>query len=164
MNIPDGVTEIPSYCFYGCSNFKSIKIPHSIISFKNYCFSYCSSLTVIIILDNVTEISISCFDHVLRFNAFIFLFQFEQIKKVLFRLQKVSINITSRKYYSSRCSIFFYMQCILSFVLSSFCSEASVWFLYLLEEWIFIFWIIYQYLLLILISLKHINLISNCQI
>lgn len=34
-----GLTEIPEYCFYGCTNLISITIPESIIRFNNYCFS-----------------------------------------------------------------------------------------------------------------------------
>jgi hypothetical protein len=57
------------------------------------------------------------FGHVLHFNAFIFLFQFEQFKKMIFPIAKSSINITSRRYHSSPFSIFFYLNYIVSFVL-----------------------------------------------
>ena len=45
--IPDTVTEIKDYAFYGCSCINSVEIPDSVTSIGTYAFSYCSTLTSI---------------------------------------------------------------------------------------------------------------------
>ena len=45
--IPNSVTSIGSYAFYGCSSLTSITIPESVMSIGSYAFHGCSSLTSI---------------------------------------------------------------------------------------------------------------------
>ena len=59
--IPDGVTSIGNYAFFGCSGLTSITIPDSVTSIGENAFEDCSSLTSITIGDNVTSISRSAF-------------------------------------------------------------------------------------------------------
>ena len=54
--LPDSVTRIGNYAFYGCSSLTSITIPDSVTSIGNSAFSGCSGLTSIIIPDSVTSI------------------------------------------------------------------------------------------------------------
>jgi len=42
--IPNDVTSINSYAFYGCSGLTSVTIPNSVTSIGNYAFSRCSGL------------------------------------------------------------------------------------------------------------------------
>ena len=44
--IPEGVTAISSYAFYGCSGLTSITIPSSVTSIGDGAFRYCSGLTI----------------------------------------------------------------------------------------------------------------------
>ena len=60
-SIPDSVTEIESYAFYGCSSLTDIVIPDSVTSIGNGAFWGCSSLTDIVIPDSVTFIGYSAF-------------------------------------------------------------------------------------------------------
>ncbi len=53
--IPDSVTNIGNYAFYGCESLKSITIPDSVTSIGDYAFSGCS-LTSVTIPDSVTSI------------------------------------------------------------------------------------------------------------
>ena len=43
--IPESVTSIGSYVFFGCSSLTSIILPDGVTSIGNYAFSGCSSLT-----------------------------------------------------------------------------------------------------------------------
>ena len=44
LTIPDSVTSIGDYAFYGCSSLTSVTIPDSVTSIGYYAFRYCSSL------------------------------------------------------------------------------------------------------------------------
>ncbi|MBR1786859.1 MAG: leucine-rich repeat domain-containing protein, partial [Paludibacteraceae bacterium] len=51
LTIPDGVTSISDYAFYGCSSLTSVTIPNSVTSIGSSAFSGCSSLTGVYITD-----------------------------------------------------------------------------------------------------------------
>ena len=59
--IPDGLTEIGSWAFSGCSGLTSIEIPSSVTKIGSWAFSGCSGLTSIEIPSSVTEIGDSAF-------------------------------------------------------------------------------------------------------
>ena len=59
--IPDGVTKINDYTFYGCSGLTSVTIGNGITSIGNQAFSGCSGLTSITIPDSVTRIGGNAF-------------------------------------------------------------------------------------------------------
>ena len=54
--IPDSVTTIGDYAFYGCSSLTSVTIPDSVTTIGEWAFSNCDSLTRITIPDSVTTI------------------------------------------------------------------------------------------------------------
>ena len=54
--IPDGVTSIGRYAFYGYDRLTSITIPDGVTSIGSSAFEGCTSLATIIIPDNVTSI------------------------------------------------------------------------------------------------------------
>ncbi len=54
--IPDSVTSIGNYAFYGCSGLTSVTIPDSVKSIGTYAFYACTSLTIVTIPDGVTSI------------------------------------------------------------------------------------------------------------
>ena len=47
LTIPDGITGINTYAFYGCSRLTSVTIPSSVTSIGDYAFSYCSLVKAI---------------------------------------------------------------------------------------------------------------------
>ena len=55
--IPNSVTTIGSYAFYGCSGLTSITIPNSVTYIGSWAFGGCSGLTSITIPNSVTSIS-----------------------------------------------------------------------------------------------------------
>ena len=61
VTIPNSVTSIGSYAFYGCSNLTSITIPNSVTSIGSSTFYGCSSLASVIIPNSVTSIGNSAF-------------------------------------------------------------------------------------------------------
>ena len=54
--MPDSVTSIGNYAFYGCSSLTNITIPDSITSIGNNTFYNCSSLTDVAVPNGVTSI------------------------------------------------------------------------------------------------------------
>ena len=59
--IPNSVTSIGNYAFYGCSGLTSITIPNSVTSIGNGAFQYCSGLTSVTIPNSVTSIGNGAF-------------------------------------------------------------------------------------------------------
>ena len=59
--IPNGVTSIGNYAFYGCSDLVSVSIPNSVTSIGDYAFEDCSGLTSVTIPNSVTRIGHKAF-------------------------------------------------------------------------------------------------------
>ena len=61
ITIPEGVTELGNYVFYGCNNLTSIRIPESVTEIGSCVFNSCTSLTSIDIPKSVTKIGSGVF-------------------------------------------------------------------------------------------------------
>ena len=61
--IPDGVTAIKNYAFYGFKSLTSIEIPDSVTSIGTGAFKDCTSLKSVVIPDGVTEIRYGTFSN-----------------------------------------------------------------------------------------------------
>ena len=61
VDIPNSVTSIGGYAFYGCSSLTSVAIPNSVTSIGELAFYGCSSLTSIDIPNSVTSIGDAAF-------------------------------------------------------------------------------------------------------
>lgn len=59
--IPEGVTSIGYWAFFGCRNLTSITIPEGVTSIDNFAFEHCDSLTSITIPESVTSIGDEAF-------------------------------------------------------------------------------------------------------
>lgn len=59
--IPNGVTSIERYAFYGLNDVTSVKLPASLTKIGNNAFSCCNGLTEITIPNNVTSIEEGAF-------------------------------------------------------------------------------------------------------
>ena len=73
LAIPNGVTSIGDYAFYGC-NLTSLAIPNGVKSINSYTFSNCLRLKFVIIPKSVNYINSTAFDHsntgvVINFSA-----------------------------------------------------------------------------------------------
>ena len=60
-NIPNSVTCIGDYAFYGCTGLASVSIPNCVTSIGSAAFSSCNYLTSIVIPNSVTSIGSSAF-------------------------------------------------------------------------------------------------------
>jgi hypothetical protein len=61
LNIPNSVTSIGEYAFYGCNELTSVTIPNSVTSIGGAAFEGCTGLTSVTIPNSVTEIGSSAF-------------------------------------------------------------------------------------------------------
>ena len=61
--IPNSVTSIGDYAFFGCNGLASIEIPNSVTSIGDYAFSYCNGLASIEIPNSVTSIGFRVFEY-----------------------------------------------------------------------------------------------------
>ena len=61
VEIPNSVTEIGTYAFYGCTSLTSVEIPNSVTEIGDYAFFYCQNLTSVDIGNGVTSIGNSAF-------------------------------------------------------------------------------------------------------
>ena len=59
--IPNDVTSIGNYAFWGCTGLTSVEIPNSVTSIGNYAFTYCTGLTSVTIGNSVTSIGYDAF-------------------------------------------------------------------------------------------------------
>ncbi len=59
--IPNSVTSIDNYAFYGCSGLTSVTIGNSVTSIGNYAFYNCSGMTSLTIGNSVTTIGYGAF-------------------------------------------------------------------------------------------------------
>ena len=56
LTIPDGMTSIGNYAFYGFGGLTSVTIPDSVASIGDYAFANCTNLASVVIGSNVTNI------------------------------------------------------------------------------------------------------------
>ena len=61
--IPNSVTSIGDYAFYGCEGLTSIEIPNSVTSIGEHAFDFCESLTSVEIPNSVTSIGDGAFNY-----------------------------------------------------------------------------------------------------
>ena len=59
--IPNSVTSIGTYAFYGCFILSSISIPNGVTSIKDYAFAACNGLSSITIPNSITSIGEGAF-------------------------------------------------------------------------------------------------------
>ncbi len=62
VTIPNSVTSIGNYAFYGCTGLTSVEIPNSVTSIGNSAFSACTGLTSVVIGNSVISIGNSAFE------------------------------------------------------------------------------------------------------
>ena len=61
VTIPEGVTTIDYFAFYGCSNLEKVTIPNSVVEIGLFAFAKCRRLTQMRIPASVTNINFSVF-------------------------------------------------------------------------------------------------------
>jgi hypothetical protein len=96
--IPNTVTTIGSYAFYGSTYLKSVTIPNSVTSIENRVFAWCDSLKSITIPSSITSINNEAFEDSWGIISFICLNPVPpQVNSYVFR----NINIFANLYVPS---------------------------------------------------------------
>jgi hypothetical protein len=73
VTIPDSVTSIDSYAFYGCSSLTNVIIPDSVTDIGDYAFFDCYSLSDVTISANIVSIGGSAFRYCYKLSCVEFL-------------------------------------------------------------------------------------------
>ena len=68
LTIPDNVTRIKDFAFYGYTGLTSIVIPESVTSIGEYVFTYCTSLADIKLSSNIRSMNIRAFENTAWYN------------------------------------------------------------------------------------------------
>ncbi len=68
LTIPDNVTRIKDFAFYGYTGLTSVVIPESVTSIGEYVFAYCTSLADIKLSSNIRSMNISAFENTAWYN------------------------------------------------------------------------------------------------
>ena len=68
LTIPNNVTSIGDYAFYGCTSITDITIPNNVTSIGDYAFYGCTSITDITIPNSVTRIGKRAFNNTSYYN------------------------------------------------------------------------------------------------
>ena len=102
--IPNSVTSIGDWAFYGCSNLTSITIPNSVTSIGDRAFYGCSGLTKITIPNSVTSIGDDAFvgtsweeeqpDGVIYVNDVLYKYKGEMPANTLIEVRKGTVSIS----------------------------------------------------------------------
>lgn len=71
--IPDSVTSIGDFTFFGCTGLRTVLIPNSVTSLGDYAFSHCGGLTRIYIGSGVTSLGQGAFSDCVSLNQATFL-------------------------------------------------------------------------------------------
>ena len=99
LDIPNSVTSIGNYAFYGCSGLTSITIPNSVTSIGIQAFSECSGLTAVNITDLASWYNISFKSNPLSYAHHLYL-NGEEVKDLVIPSSVTNIG----KYAFSGCS------------------------------------------------------------
>ena len=59
--VPNTITSIGDFAFYGCNDLKSLTIPNSVLSIGEFVFNRCKNMTTVIIPNSVVSIGIGSF-------------------------------------------------------------------------------------------------------
>lgn len=61
VKIPEGLTKVPDYVFFGCTSLKSVTIPDGVTHIGMFAFTGCKGLTSLTIPESVTDIQMQAF-------------------------------------------------------------------------------------------------------
>ena len=71
ITIPDTITEIGEYAFWGCQGLTKIQIPASVKTIGNYAFYNCTNLQKIVFPEGVTQIGVSVVGYNTKYTSFL---------------------------------------------------------------------------------------------
>ena len=68
--IPDSVTSIEDYAFYGCSKLETVSVPNKVRFIQKYAFSHCTALNNVTVAGNLDYVGEEAFSNCIALNKF----------------------------------------------------------------------------------------------
>ena len=100
VEIPDSVTSIVDYAFYGCTSLTSVEIPDSVTSIGGAAFDSCTSLTSVVIGESVTGIGYGAFYYCTSLASVYYMGAVEEWDGIVIKRDNENLTNATRYYYS----------------------------------------------------------------
>ncbi len=98
ISLPDGLTNIGTLAFYGCTNIKTAIIPDSVVKIGAYAFAGCEGLTMLTLGSRVTTIGRAAFYNCYKLDGLSFPYSLETIGEQAFYRCESLTAVTLPKY------------------------------------------------------------------
>lgn len=131
ISLPEGLKNIGTLAFYGCSNIKMVKIPNSVVKIGAYSFAGCEGLTVLTLGERVSTIGRAAFYNCYKLDGLNLPYGLETIgAQAFYRCESLSA-VTLPKYVRNvGASVFAYCKNLIRVEISSSFGALPEWTFY----------------------------------
>lgn len=131
VSLPEGLKNVGTLAFYGCSNIKMVKIPNSVVKIGAYSFAGCEGLTVLTLGERVSTIGRAAFYNCYKLDGLNLPYGLETIGAQAFYRCESLTAVTLPKYVRNvGASVFAYCKNLIRVEISSSFGALPEWTFY----------------------------------
>lgn len=131
ISLPEGLTNIGTLAFYGCTNIKTATIPDSVIKIGAYAFAGCENLAMLSLGTRLTTIGRAAFYNCYKLDGLTFPYSLETIGAQAFYRCESLTAVTLPKYVRNvGASVFAYCKNLIRVEISSVLGSLPEWTFY----------------------------------
>lgn len=131
ISLPEGLKNVGTLAFYGCSNIKMVKIPNSVVKIGAYSFAGCEGLTVLTLGERVSTIGRAAFYNCYKLDGLNLPYGLETIGAQAFYRCESLTAVTLPKYVRNvGASVFAYCKNLIRVEISSSFGALPEWTFY----------------------------------